>query len=115
MSSRKRKNSPYSGTEKILSKRAKLLSNLWQSQEESVGTTQGSQRNSSSPIYRIKGIIAERSNDYLIDWADDPITGESFEPDWVSTDISHVSPHPPLALVIQLFASLVGADCQLAT
>ena len=90
------------------------MSNLWKSQEESVGT-QGSQRNSSSPVYRIKAIIGERSNEYLIDWADDPITGESFKQDWVSTDTSHVSLHSTLALVIRLFASLVGTNCQLAT
>lgn len=83
MSSRKRKNvSLDPETEKTLSKRAKLLSNLWQSQEESVRTTQGSQSNPSSPVYRIKAIIGERSTEYLIDWADDPTTGERFKPDW---------------------------------
>lgn len=82
MSSRKRKNSPDPGTETTLSKRARLLSNLWQTQEETVGTTQGSQSNPSSPVYRIKAIIGERPTEYLIDWADDPITGETFKPDW---------------------------------
>ena len=100
MSSRKRKNSPDPGTEKHLSKRAKLLSNLWRSQEETVGATQGSQNDPSSPVYRIKAIIGERSTEYLIDWADDPITGEKFQPDWVCTDFGHVVWHPILALVI---------------
>lgn len=116
MSSRKRKNvSLDPETEKTLSKRAKLLSNLWQSQEESVRTTQGSQSNPSSPVYRIKAIIGERSTEYLIDWADDPTTGERFKPDWVSTDIRHVFLKLVLALVIRLFAFLVGANCHIAT
>ena len=114
MTSRKRKYSPDPGTEKNLSKRAKILADLWQSQEESVATTQGSQRNPSSPVYRIKAIIGERPTEYLIDWADDPITGEKFKPDWVSTDSGHVLLHSTLTLVMQLFA-LVGANRQSAT
>lgn len=100
MSSRKRKNSPNPGTESTLSKRAKLLSNLWQIQEKAVETTQGSQSNPSSPVYRIKAIIEESSTEYLIDWADDPITGEKFQPDWVRTDTRHMFPHPISALGI---------------
>ena len=115
MSSRKRKNSPDPGTEKNLSKRARLLAELWKSQEETVGTTQGSQSNQSSPVYRIKAIVGERSAEYLIDWADDPITGERFKPDWVSTDIGNVPVLYTLAPVVQLFASLVGADSHSAT
>ena len=111
MSSRKRRNSPDQGTENILSKRAKLLSNLWESQEEVVGITQGSQSSPSSSVYRIKAIIGERSTEYLIDWADDPITGEKFKPDWVSTDIVHSR----LAPVIKSLASMIGTDCQIAT
>ena len=87
MSSRKRGNSPDQGTENILSKRAKLSSNLWNSEETVVGITQGGQSSPSSSVYRIKAIIGERSTEYLIDWADDPITGEKFKPDWVSKDI----------------------------
>ena len=93
MSTRKRKNSADPGTEKILSKRAKLLSDLWESQEETVGSIQGSKSNPSSPVYRIKAIIGERSTEYLIDWADDPITGESFKPDWVCIDIVYILLH----------------------
>ena len=104
MSTRKRKNSADPGTEKILSKRAKLLSDLWQSQEETIVTTQGSQSNPSSPVYRIKAIIGERSTEYLIDWADDPITGERFKPDWVRIDIVYVLLHSITALAVQLFA-----------
>ena len=115
MSTRKRKNSADPGTEKILSKRAKLLSDLWQSQEETVGITQGSQSNPSSPVYRIKAIIGESSTEYLIDWADDPVTGERFKPDWVCIDIIYVELHYVTALAVPLFASLVGADYQSAT
>lgn len=82
MSSRKRKNSPSLGTENHLSKRAKLLADLWKTQEGSVGTTQGSHSNLSSPVYRIKAIIGENPTEYHIDWADNPITGEKFKPDW---------------------------------
>lgn len=101
MSSRKRRNSPDPGTERTLSKRARLLSDLWQSQEESVEPTQGSQSNPSSPVYRIKAIIGERSTQYLIDWADDPITGERFKPDWVGTDIRHAFLPSTLSSVIR--------------
>ena len=115
MSTRKRKNSADPGTEKNLSKRAKLLSDLWQSQEETGRTAQGSQSNLSSPVYRIKAIIGERSTEYLIDWADDPVTGERFKPDWVCIDFIYVLLHYVTALAVQLFASLVGADYQSAT
>ena len=115
MSTRKRKNSADPGTERNLSKRAKLLSDLWQSQEETGRTTQGSQSNLSSPVYRIKAIIGERSTEYLIDWADDPVTGERFKPDWVCIDVIYVLLHYVTALAVQLFASLVGADYQSAT
>ena len=108
MSFRKRKISPDIGTERTPSKRAKLLSSLWKAQEETVGTTQESQKTSSSPLYRIKAIIGERSDEYLIDWADDPITGERFKPDWVSKDIRHAPPCLPYIGFEPLFASLVG-------
>lgn len=115
MSSRKRKISPDPGTEKNLSKRAKLLADLWQSQEETVGTTQGSKSNPSTPVYRIKAIIGERSTEYLIDWADNPVTGERFIPDWVSTDIEHILLRYIVASVVQGFASRIGANSQSAT
>ena len=116
MSFRKRKNSPDPGTEKTLSKRAKLLSSLWEAEDETVGTTQESQKSPSSPVYRIKAIIGERSNEYLIDWADDPITGERFKPDWVSKDIRN-APSPRLHYTgfRPLFASLVVAFAPTST
>ena len=115
MSSRKRKNSPDPGTERNLSKRAKLLATLWHSQEKTVGTTQRSENDPSNPVYRIQSVIGERSTEYLIDWADDPITGEKFKPDWVSLETRHVFLNFLLASVILSFATSVGANCQLAT
>ncbi len=34
--------------------------------------------------YTIKSIIKEKRGRYLIDWEDDPSTGEKFKPSWVS-------------------------------
>ena len=84
MMPRKRKNSAIHGSEGNPSKRAKLLADLWQSQETSVSSLEKSVANSSAPSYEIKAIIGENRSKYLIDWADDPITGEKFKPDWVS-------------------------------
>lgn len=86
MSTRKRKNAESNELEVKAkpSKRAKLLSNLWKSQEEALESSGSSQSIPSSSIYRIKGIIGERKDKYLIDWADDSITGEKFKADWVS-------------------------------
>lgn len=52
----------------------------------------------------IKAIIGERPNEYLIDWADDPITGEKFKPDWVSGQ-------SVLQINLIGFAMLRGAAC----
>ena len=84
MSSRKRKNSAIPGTDRNPSKRARLFTSLWQSQETTSTSPVESSCSSSGSVYRIKAIIGERPREYLIDWADDPITGEKFKPDWVS-------------------------------
>lgn len=86
MSTRKRVNSANPRTEGTHSKRAKLLSGLWVSQGQAVGSLEGSESlsgQSSGSVYHIKAIIGENPSEYLIDWADDPITGKSFEPSWV--------------------------------
>ena len=85
MSSRKRKNSAIPGKDRNPSKRARLFSGLWQSQEAASASPAESSWRSSGSVYSIKAIIGERPREYLIDWADDPITGEKFKPDWVST------------------------------
>lgn len=84
MSSRKRKNSTNPEITRNPSKRARLLSTLWDSQDEKVGNSASSQGYTSSLEFQIKAIIGERPTEYLIDWADNPITGETFTPDWVS-------------------------------
>lgn len=85
MSSRKRKHSPTAEKSGTLSKRARILSDLWKSQEEAIESSSTStQLTPSGPVYRIKAIVGEKGNKYLVDWADDPITGEKFKPDWVS-------------------------------
>lgn len=84
MSSRKRKLSTVPETSNgTSSKRAKLLSDLWSSQEERSDRGGPGQAGISSTVYTIKAIIGERESEYLIDWADDPITGGGFQPDWV--------------------------------
>lgn len=88
MSSRKRKNNTIRGTDESVSKRARLLSSLWNSQEEETGSSDGFSCRPSSSVYTIKAIIGERPAEYLIDWADDPLTGETFSPDWVSAMVS---------------------------
>lgn len=85
MSSRKRQSSTIEEKEGKVSKRARLLSSLWRSQEETVDSVEEILSTPSSAVYRIKAIIGERPGEYLIDWADNPITGESFKADWVSS------------------------------
>lgn len=84
MSSRKLKNSTNPENNRNQSKRARLLSTLWDSQDEQIGNSASSQGYTSSPEFQSKAIIGERQTEYLIDWADNPISGETFTPDWVS-------------------------------
>ncbi|KAH0559329.1 hypothetical protein GP486_004155 [Trichoglossum hirsutum] len=35
-------------------------------------------------LWTVRSIQAEKGNKYLIDWEDDPVTGESYAPTWVS-------------------------------
>lgn len=45
------------------------------------------QKQSSTVYYEIKGILSERKSgkatEFLIDWEDNPATGEVYEPTWV--------------------------------
>ena len=86
MSTRKRKNSALTGKKGNPSKRARLLSELWKSREKISENPEQSSSDPPSPVYRIKAIIGEKSREYLIDWADDPIAAEKFKPDWVSRE-----------------------------
>ena len=87
--SRKRKSSTNSSKNDKLSKRARLLSQLWDPEEEVETEIQTSLSESSARTHNIKGIVGERSEEYLIDWADNSVTGEDYEADWVRRIIAH--------------------------
>jgi len=96
--SRKRKNRINQEKEGNLSKRARLLSSLWNSQEEAAHSIETSSSTSSSSVYRIKAIIGERLGEYLIDWADDLISGEKYKADWVRKTTNPRIPYVQKAL-----------------
>ncbi|KAI4231300.1 MAG: hypothetical protein LQ349_005701, partial [Xanthoria aureola] len=80
MSCRKRPISSTSPTDHQQNKRAKLLSDLWQNREDpsSIDSAEDSQGSE----FSIRAIIGEKPGQYFIDWADNPVTGESYSPDW---------------------------------
>lgn len=86
MGSRKRRHSQIAEPWPNPGKRAKPLESSWKSLDysSSVIDSPSCSIESTTSSYQINGIIGEREDEYLIDWADDSITGESFEPDWVS-------------------------------
>ena len=78
MPRRKRTNSssdPY--TYSAFTKRGRQSSSL---EIDKNGDSFGSQ----GKLYKVRDIIKESRTKYLIDWEDDPDTGEKFEPTWVS-------------------------------
>ena len=85
MSCRKRPISSTSPTDHQQNKRAKLLSDLWQNREDpsSIDSAEDSQGSE----FSIRAIIGEKPGQYFIDWADNPVTGESYSPDWVSLPV----------------------------
>ena len=42
---------------------------------------------SQGKLYKVRDIINEKGSKYLIDWEDDPETGEKYQPTWVSMPI----------------------------
>ncbi|KAI4203584.1 MAG: hypothetical protein LQ350_001774 [Teloschistes chrysophthalmus] len=64
------------------SKRAKLISDLWDPQSESISSYNSASSRDST--YTIRAIIGEKPGAYLIDWADDRFTGQAYSPDWIS-------------------------------
>ena len=42
-----------------------------------------SEVSATSDLYPVKGILAESSDEFLIDWEVDLITGQSYSPSWV--------------------------------
>lgn len=89
MVSTKRDSSCISGYHNPASKRPRTSSQLldFQSQSSVPSASPSCSAHSSGTVYEIRGIVGERGGEYLIDWADDPVTGESFDADWVSTCI----------------------------
>ncbi|KAL9581843.1 MAG: hypothetical protein Q9212_003649 [Teloschistes hypoglaucus] len=61
-------------------KRAKLISDLWDPQSESISSY--SSASSRDSTYTIRAIIGEKPGAYLIDWADDRFTGQAYSPNW---------------------------------
>lgn len=83
MSTRKRRPSPSPLVDHQRSKRARLLSDLWPSHDYDNSSPQS--QTSGETVYTIRAIIGEKPGEYLIDWAEDRFTGETYPPDWVST------------------------------
>ena len=80
MSPRKRK---LTATSKHTSKRVKRSSlniNNTQSTEDSKEIISVK---SQDKFYKLKDILDEKRGKYLIDWEDDPDTGEKYSPSWV--------------------------------
>lgn len=93
MPSRKRKLSTDSNTHistnsSSTQESAKKLKLISSRPGNSIGAGTQKQKNSnevSEPeYYTIKSILEEKRGRYLIDWEDDPTTGEQFKPTWVS-------------------------------
>ena len=87
MISRKRKRSCRSiSPQTTTQRRSEIPSESWDSISQSAFSVESPScsAQSSGSIFDIKGILAERKSEYLIDWADHPVTGELYEPDWVS-------------------------------
>ncbi|KAL8725219.1 MAG: hypothetical protein Q9181_006502, partial [Wetmoreana brouardii] len=93
MSTRKRRISPNQDqlAEHQRSKRAKLISTLWQPQGESDPSYRS--KTSHESVYSVKAIIGEKPGEYLIDWADNKRTGETYSPNWVGARRAQVKPY----------------------
>ena len=77
MPRRKRTNSSDSYSYKSLNKRRR--------HSLAVGDTQATAPfGSQGKLYKVRDIINEKGAKYLIDWEDDPETGEKYQPTWVS-------------------------------
>jgi len=87
MITRKRQPSPSREAEQRPLKRPRYVSDSQPTLQELSVFSQASRESSGSTSYPIKAIVAERSNKFLVDWADDPITGEGFSPSWVSISL----------------------------
>lgn len=93
MSPRKRREPPSPISPRRSPKRLRAPPTPWNHPEEAFSTTTpgsgpASKYNSSGPYYEIKAILDESDTKYLVDWADDLISKQSYVPDWVSTPVS---------------------------
>jgi len=84
---RKRQPSPSREAEQRPLKRPRHISNSQPTSQEVSVFSRSSRATSGSTSYPIKAIVAERSKEFLVDWADDPITGKSFSPSWVRINL----------------------------
>lgn len=83
-SKRKRSNIPdsHESTPRSTPRKRQKKKNARETEEaaEPVQLTQSS--NDSEPFYEARAILKETKNKYLIDWADNPETGEKYQPTW---------------------------------
>ncbi|KAL9028570.1 MAG: hypothetical protein Q9196_003089, partial [Gyalolechia fulgens] len=86
MSTRKRRPGPNRVVDHQPSKRARLLSDLWSSDNCQYTQSTYPSQSSGQSIYTIRAIIGEKRGEYLIDWADNRYTGEAYSPDWRSVE-----------------------------
>ncbi|KAL8969985.1 MAG: hypothetical protein Q9183_001733 [Haloplaca sp. 2 TL-2023] len=80
MSPRKRRLNSSPTTQHQNSKRIRLITNLADSQASAASTY--SSKSSGDSVYTVRAIIGEKPGEYLIDWAENKFTGESYSPDW---------------------------------
>ena len=83
MITRKRLRNPQSPATNPSSKRLRRSSSANNKSTEIVDDLLISQDRLSSDSYPVRAILAENSDEYLVDWEDDLITGETFSPTWV--------------------------------
>ena len=81
MSPRKRRLNSSPTTHYRDNKRIRLITDLTDSQASSASNY--SSKSSGDSVYTVRAIIGEKPGEYLIDWAENKFTGESYSPDWV--------------------------------
>lgn len=84
MITRKRPRSHQSpATKNLPSKRLRRVPNYAEDAENAIDDSLTSHNSATSNTYPVRAILAESSDELLIDWEDDLITGESYSPTWV--------------------------------
>lgn len=105
MITRKRQRNPQSPSANNLPpKRLRRSSGANNNSIETVGDSLISQDRLSSDSYPIRAILAENSDEFLIDWEDDLITGETYSPTWVrDSSFDRASPRMNVNYASSLF------------